>query len=380
MSNIKTMQMITDERERALLAPYAMHSANTRGRRHAEAAHPYRGPFQRDRDRILHSAAFRRLSDKTQVFTDWNDYHRTRLTHTMEVASIARTIGRALRLNEDLIEALALLHDIGHPPLGHAGEDALAEVLRGHGGFSHNQFALTLVEELEQRYPSFPGLNLSLEVLESQAARADKSNPNAAPLLEAQVVDLADSITYDAHDTDDAVKLELVSLEELHRVPLLAELTEELIRRHGPLEPKPLRKALVHQLIDYQVSDVLAGAGAELIAGNFPSFDAVRAARFRLAPSAVVLARKRELEIFLYNAVYRHEQVMAVRDEGQGRLKELFSVYVKNPDYLPEEFRHRAEGVGLERAAGEYIAGMTDGFCGRQYESYVRGKPRSPAN
>src|SRR5262245_58834843 len=209
----------TTEREAELLARYAMHSADSRGRKHQEAEHPYRGPFQRDRDRIVHSSAFRRLSGKMQVFTgERGDYHRTRLTHTHEVASIARTIGRALRLNEDLIEALALFHDIGHPPFGHAGEDALDECLRGHGGFSHNRYALTIAEDLEARYPAFPGLNLTFEVLEGQATRADKATTyggEVAPLLEVQVVEAADSMTYDAHDTDDAVKLRLVALDEL---------------------------------------------------------------------------------------------------------------------------------------------------------------------
>src|SRR3954452_15277776 len=179
------------EREDLILAPYAMHSAHTKGRRHSEPDHPYRSPYQRDRDRIVHSAAFRRLSQKTQVFTgDMGDYHRTRLTHTLEVASIARTIARALRLNEDVVEALALFHDIGHPPFGHAGEDALDECLSAHGGFSHNEFALTIAEDLEARYAAFPGLNLTFEVLEGQATRADKEASYAmtglAPLLEVQ--------------------------------------------------------------------------------------------------------------------------------------------------------------------------------------------------
>src|SRR5437764_11203730 len=212
--------MSTAEREAALFARYARHSADSRGRKHPETEHRYRGPFQRDRDRVVHSSAFRRLSGKMQVFTgDMGDYHRTRLTHTHEVASIARTAGRALRLNEDLVEALALFHDIGHPPFGHAGEDALNECLAGEGGFSHNQFALALAEELESRYAAFPGLNLTYEVLEGQATRADKTAAYAAtglaPLLEVQVVEAADSMTYDAHDTDDAVKLQLVVLDEL---------------------------------------------------------------------------------------------------------------------------------------------------------------------
>src|SRR5262245_28969972 len=181
------------------LAPYAMHAADTAGRAHPEPSHPYRNPFQRDRDRIVHSSAFRRLAHKTQVFTgDMGDYHRSRLTHTLEVASIARTVGRTLRLNEDLIEALALMHDIGHPPFGHAGEDVLDERLTGHGGFNHNRQALRIVELLETRYPDFPGLNLSREVLSGQDARASKAHgadePKPRRLLEAQVVDAADSI------------------------------------------------------------------------------------------------------------------------------------------------------------------------------------------
>ena len=210
----------SEQREAGLLASYAMHSADSKGRVHPEITHLFRGPFQRDRDRVLHSAAFRRLSGKTQVFTGQGDYHRTRLTHTMEVASIARTIGRTLRLNEDLIEALALLHDVGHPPFGHAGEEALDDLLKGEGGFSHNRFALTLVEELEQRYPGFSGLNLTHEVLGGQQRRIDKSkSAKEAPLLEVQVVDEADSIAYNAHDVDDALELGWLQLDELLELP-----------------------------------------------------------------------------------------------------------------------------------------------------------------
>ena len=195
------------QRESSLLASYAMHSKDSLGREHRESEHPYRGPFQRDRDRILHSATFRRLSGKMQVFTgDMGDYHRTRLTHTHEVASLARTIGRTLRLNEDLIEAMALLHDIGHPPFGHCGEDALDGCLRSDGGFSHNQFALELVTEIEQRYTAYPGLNLTHEVLSGQHYRSDKRDVESQ-MLEIQVVDAADSIAYDSHDVDDALIL-----------------------------------------------------------------------------------------------------------------------------------------------------------------------------
>ncbi len=231
--------------------------------RACRAAHPYRGPFQRDRDRIVHSAAYRRLSAKTQVFTgELGDYHRTRLTHTIEVASVARTIGRALALNEDLIEALALVHDLGHPPFGHAGEDTLNECLRDEGGFSHNAQALRIVRELETRYHEFPGLNLSREVLEGQRTRIEHAAGSPWPLLEVQVVEAADSITYDTHDADDALELGLITLDELLIRPLWAAAADRVRGRYAALTGIELRRAVLHELIDWQVSDLLARAGA----------------------------------------------------------------------------------------------------------------------
>jgi dGTPase len=357
------------ERETLLLAPYAMHSAATRGRKYPEPEHPYRGPYQRDRDRVVHSSAYRRLSGKMQVFTgDMGDYHRTRLTHTYEVASIARTIGRALRLNEDLIEALALFHDIGHPPYGHAGEEALQECLQDHGGFSHNLYALTIAEELEVRYPHYPGLNLTCEVLEGQSARAAKTASPASPLLEVQVVDIADSITYDAHDTDDAVKLGLVSLDEMASLPLVAETIERARERHGPLTGEALRKAVVHGLIDVQVSDVLRHAGSQLARGRFSSVSQARRDKLRLSPSPPLQHQKQQLEAFLYAHVYRHPRLVEIRQRAQTRLKMLFRTLCGRPAALPERFRHRSALVGLERSVGDYLAGMTDRFCEREYE------------
>ncbi len=260
------------QREAALLAPYAMHSADSGGRKHPEAEHPYRGPFQRDRDRITHSSAYRRLSNKTQVFMgEMGDYHRTRLTHTLEVASIARTLGRALRLNEDLIEALALAHDIGHPPFGHSGEDALNECLKDHGGFCHNRQALRIVEQLEHRYPEFPGLNLTHEVLAGQQTRAEKSARSGGALLEVQVVDAADSVAYDTHDADDALELKLLRLDELLEIPLWREAAARVRRRWTAIEGRTLERAVLHELIDWQVSDLLQQAGAELGDGRVAS-------------------------------------------------------------------------------------------------------------
>jgi dGTPase len=370
---LPTTLLTIADREAALLASYAMHSADSRGRKHAEVEHTYRGPFQRDRDRVVHSSAFRRLSGKMQVFTgDMGDYHRTRLTHTHEVASIARTIGRALRLNEDLIEALALFHDIGHPPFGHAGEDALDECLSAHGGFSHNAFALTLAEELESRYAAFPGLNLTFEVLEGQATRTDKDASYAAtgqaPLLEVQVVEAADSVTYDAHDTDDAVKLQLVELEELASCSLVREALATVRGRFTNLRDDLLRKAVVHQLIDRQVTDVLETSTAVLATARQLNAQEVRRSAIRIAGSRELTEQKRELEKFLYGRVYRHARLVEVRSEAQGRLKAMFQRLCEQPELLPAHFQTRARVVGLPLAVGDYLAGMTDRFCDRQYQ------------
>ncbi len=360
-----------EDRESRLLAPYAMRSADSQGRKYPEPEHPYRGPFQRDRDRIVHSSAYRRLSGKMQVFTgEMGDYHRTRLTHTHEVASIARTIGRALRLNEDLIEALALFHDIGHPPFGHAGEDTLNECLADKGGFSHNRYALVIAEQLESRYQSFPGLNLTREVLESQASRIDKSSTGPVPLLEAQVVEVADSMTYDAHDTDDAVKLGLVTLDELATIPLVSETIERVRQRFGNLHGKLLRKATVHELIDRQVTDVLQTTGPELERRRLGSHDEARRAGFRIGPGATLAAQKTQLEAFLYERVYRHPQLIAMRSRAQEQLRAMFTGYCRRPALLPQKFRDRAEAVGIAIAVGDYLAGMTDRYCEQQYERY----------
>jgi dGTPase len=360
-------------RESALLAPFAMRSADSRGRKHNEPDHPYRSAFQRDRDRIVHSSAFRRLSGKMQVFTgDMGDYHRTRLTHTHEVASIARTIGRTLRLNEDLVEALALFHDIGHPPFGHAGEDALDECLAGHGGFSHNRFAITLAEELESRYAAFPGINLTYEVLEGQMTRADKDAAYAqaglAPLLEVQTVEAADSVTYDAHDTDDAVKLSLVTLDELAANSLIKDALAAVRAQYADVRDDLLRKAVVHQLIDRQVTDVLQTSSAALTTAGDMSAQEIRRSPLRIAISRELADRKKELESFLYDRVYRHPRLIAVRGQAQARLRQMFARFCEQPDLLPTHFQDRAAAVGLPRAVGDYLAGMTDRFCDSQFQ------------
>jgi dGTPase len=357
------------EREASLLAPYAMRSDATQGRMHAEPLHAYRGPFQRDRDRIIHSAAYRRLSGKTQVFTgEPGDYHRTRLTHTIEVASIARTIGRALRLNEDLIEALALLHDIGHPPFGHAGEDTLDAALAAEGGFDHNRHALRIVEHLEHRYPGFSGLNLSIEVLEGQAFRDGKDHSQVRPLAEVQVVDAADSIAYDAHDADDALQLGLLRLEELAEVAMWREAVVRVRQRFADLDEGELRRAVVHELIDHRVDDLLREATSRIEHARVDSPSAVRKAAWLVATGDEAADQKAELQTFLYDRVYRHPRVMAVRRDAQAKLAEMFTSYECRPEKLPENFRQRAMDVGLERTIGDYLAGMTDRFALAQFD------------
>ena len=364
------------------LAPYAMDVARTAGRRYPEPPHPYRGPYQRDRDRILHSAAFRRLSQKTQVFTgEMGDYHRTRLTHTLEVASIARTIARALRLNEDLVEALAMAHDIGHPPFGHSGEDVLDECLQSHGGFNHNAQALRICELLESRYPEFPGLNLTREVLEGQRQRAAKERgatqrvpgrePGAgggertvdSPLLEVQIVDAADSIAYDAHDADDALEIGLLELGQLLEVPLWREAGQRVGRRSANLDASQLRRSIVHEVIDWQVSDVLDVAAHELSARHIESVDDVRRAEIVVHASAELAEKKFGLERFLFDTVYRHPQVLTKRRPAQQALRESFDVLVHEPAQLPPKFQRLAERDGVPRAVADYLAGMTDRFA-----------------
>ena len=358
-------------REQLLLAPWAMHGVDTAGRVYPEPPHQFRSPYQRDRDRIVHSAAFRRLAHKTQVFTGYHgDYHRSRLTHTLEVTSIARTLARALALNEDLVETLALAHDIGHPPLGHAGEDTLANLLRDEGGFNHNAQALRIMEVLESRYPEFPGLNLSREVLDAQATRK-KDGTAPAPLLEAQVVDAADSIAYDTHDADDAVELKLVTLDELLELPLVADAARRVEARHGRLEGTEARRAILHELVDFQVAELIRTSRHAIESLDVDSVARVRQVfrgdgpmppRRIIAHDAATTAGKRQLERFLFDRVYRSDRVLEMRVPAQQKLTELFEWYAARPDELPAGYRHRAATYGVGRSAADYIAGMTDRY------------------
>lgn len=364
------------ERERLLLAPFAMHAADSAGRAVAEKDHPYRSPYQRDRDRITHSSAFRRLSHKTQVFTrelgeGRGDYHRSRLTHTLEVASVARTIARALRINEDLVEALALAHDVGHPPFGHAGEAVLDELLRDVGGFNHNAQAVRLFTLLERRYPDRPGLNLSGEVLDGQRRRATKPPRSAeqlepqpvdtqTPLLEVQVVDAADSIAYDSHDADDALELGLVTLGDLESITLWRESADKMRRRYVGIGDGDLRRATVHELIDRQVNDLFAMVMQAITVEGIDSVASLRAAGVVARHSQAMAEQKLELESFLFRAVYRHPSVLGHREEAAAATQQCFAECLASPERLPPPFAAIAAEDSLLRAAGDYVATLTD--------------------
>jgi dGTPase len=309
-----------------------------------------------------------------QVFTgEMGDYHRTRLTHTQEVATIARTIGRSLGLNEDLIEALALMHDIGHPPYGHAGEDALDECLHDQGGFSHNQFALTIANELEFRFLDFPGMNLTQEVLAGQTSRIDKNSPGPKPLLEVQLVDAADSTTYDAHDTDDALKLGLVTIEQMSKLEMIKESIGYVRQNYTALNEDLLRQAIVHRLIERQVTSLISHCAGQLKDFGFQSHLEAINSPFLIAHADELAEQKSELERFLYQNVYRHPKLITIRQQAQQRLKEMFANYCQHPKLFPVKYQRRAEKIGIARMAVEYLAGMTDSFCEETYRAMFPG-------
>ena len=368
-----------DQVESRTLAPYAIHTSRSCGRRHPEAPHPSRTDYMRDRDRIIHCAAFRRLMHKTQVFVGQQDDHqRTRLTHTLEVAQIARTLARNLALNEDLTEAVALAHDLGHPPFGHAGERALADLMAGHGGFEHNRQGLRIVERLEQRYPAFDGLNLTYETLESIALHSTHRDhpdlaefgPELRPNAECQVVDAADSIAYDAHDIDDALRARLIGFDDLRQVELWRLAEQQAREAYGAdLEGKQLARAVIRYLIDWQVSDLLAESRSRL--ERFDSPDEVKSAsRDVIALAAPLEEKKRELEGFLFERVYRHEQVVRSTRVAERMVRRLFKELVREPTALPDKQRSRLDQSKVERVVCDYLAGMTDRFAQRRHREF----------
>ncbi|MFN3652055.1 MAG: deoxyguanosinetriphosphate triphosphohydrolase [Armatimonadota bacterium] len=357
------------ERERRELAPYACRAAETRGRRHPEEEHPLRSPFERDRDRIIHSRAFRTLEYKTQVFVNHEgDYYRTRLTHTLEAAQITRTLARFLRLNEDLAEAVALVHDVGHPPFGHAGEQALEERMWEHGGFEHNRQGLRVVDYLESRYPEFPGLNLTWEVREGIAKHSRRFDPAAPipefqefagsrwPSLEAQIADVSDQIAYNAHDLDDSLTAGLIRLEELERVSLWRRVTAG---RGTALTPEQAKYQGVRALINAQVQDVAQVAERRVREWGLESPDGIRSAPGPAAGLSEEMAElNEELRAFLRENVYRNYRVFRMSIKARRVLDSLFESYLEHPKQLPPAAL--CEDEPLARCVCDYLAGLTD--------------------
>jgi dGTPase len=375
------------------LAALAADPSMSRGRLHKERTSANRGPrdaFQRDRDRIIHSIPFRRLRHKTQVFVAPDgDHFRVRLTHSLEVAQIGRTMARALGLNEDLTEALCLAHDVGHPPFGHSGEDALQEAMAAAGGFDHNAHTLRLLTRLETPYPEHAGLNLSWETLEGLAkhngpvsepgwalAEADGEFPlelGTWPSLEAQVAAIADDIAYDNHDIDDGLRAGLFTLEELLEVPLMARTWAAVRARYPDLDAGRLVPELVRDQIGLMVNDVLAETQARVAAAGVTTAEEVRGAGKSLSGfSPAMAAEEKALKAFLYARMYNAPPVAAVRDQAQRVVAGLCRVYRDDPGLLPEPWRPREAGeVALLRAVGDFVAGMTDRYAIRQYRALI---------
>jgi dGTPase len=367
-------------REDRWLAPYAMRSGQTRGRQHPEPEDPHRTVYRRDHDRIIHSTAFRRLEYKTQVFVNHEgDYYRTRLTHTLEVAQIAVSIARTLRLNDDLVETVALAHDIGHPPFGHAGEDTLRELMEGHGGFEHNIQGLRVVDLLEQRYPGFRGLNLTWEVRESinkHRAPYDQPDlqialdPSLAPLLESQIADIADEIAYDNHDLDDGLTSGILKEEELGDLALWRRARDLVESREPAMDPETRKYQIIRTLIHQQVTDLIQAIAQRLAEHRIASVEDVRACSQRLvAFSPDLQALRAPLKQLLWNQLYHHYRVVRMADKAKRFIGELFHVYLKKPEQLPRTTRSRVQqGEDPYRVVCDYIAGMTDRYCLEEYK------------
>src|SRR5436309_1284773 len=365
------------QRDEFLLAPYAMATRHSRGRRVPEPDHPFRPLFQRDRERIVHATAFRRLMSKTQVLAAvTNDHHRTRLTHSLEVAQVSRTIARQLGLHEDLTEAIALAHDLGHPPFGHAGEEALDACMKDFGGYEHNRHGLRIVTQLEYSYADFPGINLSWEVLESlahhskrrDAADVQKYLSPGQPFLEAQAVDAADSLAYDTHDIDDALSVGLIAAEDLQEVAFWRQALERVRQRHKALGPEQFQPTVVRALIDWQVTDLMEHTQQRLRKHRIRTVEDVRQAPERLVgPGPEVQALKARLEEFLHGRVYHHHRIQRMAAKGRRIVQALFEEFCRAPELLPERYGRRARTGQVPRTVCDYVAGMTDRYAQDEY-------------
>ena len=370
-----------------MLETYACHPERSRGRRHAEVPAPTRNDFQRDRDRIVHSTAFRRLVYKTQVFLNHEgDLFRTRLTHSLEVAQLGRSIARSLGLNEDLVEAVALAHDLGHTPFGHAGQDTLNACMQEFGGFEHNLQSLRVVDFLEERYPEFDGLNLTFETREGILKHCARRNAliieaqepggiahrflnGTEPSLEAQLCNLADAIAYNAHDIDDGVRSGLLTLSQMDEAPLFAKYKTLTLQQHpGLSEANKARRLLyetIRRMLSDQVYDVIDVTRANLQKNKPQSADEARQAGALVAFGTEMADRVRDMKSFLFKHLYRHPQVMEMTNNAQTVVRELFDAYLSRPQEMSSDFSQREE---TPRAVADYIAGMTDRYATREHE------------
>jgi len=359
------------------LAPYGIRSRDSRGRAHAEDEPEYRTSFQRDRDRILHTTAFRRLEYKTQVFiNDEGDYYRTRLTHTLEVAQIGRSLARALGANEDLVESICLAHDLGHPPFGHSGEYALSRLMLDYGGFDHNKQSLRIVTELERRYVDFPGLNLTWEVLEgivkheTEYDRSDANdfNPDLRGHIEAQICNAADELAYTAHDLDDGLRSGLITVDMLSGIYLWEITTDSLDWSESRLNELD-RHRIIRRLIGTEVTELVQATDQRLRESGVRSVDELQRLPYNVVGfSEDMHRRNRQLKDFLYSKLYRHHRVVRMAVKAERVVSDLFNAYQAEPTMMPQHIQDAVEKRGLERTICDYIAGMTDRFAVEEHQ------------
>ncbi len=371
-----------ENEEKRVLAPYATKSFQSAGRVYPEKEHPYRTAFQRDRDRIIHSTAFRRLEYKTQVFVNHEgDYYRTRLTHSLEAAQVARVIARVLRLNEDLVETITLAHDLGHTPFGHAGEDELRELMKDHGGFDHNLQSLRIVDYLEERYPGFRGLNLSYEtrvglfkhpelIAEAHRRGMGPFKPFLSPSLESQVVDLADEIAYDNHDIDDGLTSGLIKEEDLEKLALWRRVKKTAQTKSS--DSAEVRKyQIIRGLINLEATDLVAQSLKNLKKHHIRTCrDAMNRSGFIVSFSSELSEQRDELRLFLKTKLYRHYRVVRMSDKARRFLRALFEVYMSRPEQLPPGSQKRLKKEGAPRVICDYLAGMTDRYAQDEYKKF----------
>jgi dGTPase len=368
---------VLESYEDQFLAPYAIHASHSKGRIYPESEPEYRTCFQRDRDRILHTTAFRRLEYKTQVFINFEgDYYRTRLTHTLEVAQIGRTIARALGANEDLNEAICLAHDLGHPPFGHSGEATLNTLMKDHGGFNHNHHSFRIVTEVEKRYPEFPGLNLTWEVLEGivkhetayDQSDASSFDPHLRGHLEAQITNVADELAYTSHDLDDGLRSGLITPEMLVDIELW-KMAAVRFRKQGGQVDDLMRHQIIRELVGIEVNSMIHDTAARIDQSGVKSVAELQSLPHNLVGfEAEMIENNRVLKDFLYNNMYRHYRVVRMQQKAEEVLTRLFNAYCETPTMLPPQFFDLIEEKGKERTICDYLAGMTDRFAIEEYQ------------